>query len=181
MGDPKKLKRKYKTPNHPWQKARIEEEKILARDFGLKNKTEIWLMNSILKDFQERAKKLVANKGKQAQIEKEALVRKLISLGLLKPNAEIHDVLSVNIKDLMERRLQTIIVKKTFARTHKQARQFITHGHIFVGGKKINSPSYLITEEEKMLIEFRQSSPLNNSEHPERVVPQRKKKDDKTD
>ena len=32
MGDPKKLRKKYQTPAHPWNKTRIEEEKILVKE-----------------------------------------------------------------------------------------------------------------------------------------------------
>ncbi len=42
MGDPKFSRKKYETPNHPWQTARIKEEKDICKKYGLKNKTEIW-------------------------------------------------------------------------------------------------------------------------------------------
>ena len=35
MGDIKKLKKKYFTPRHPWNKKNIEEEAILVKEFGL--------------------------------------------------------------------------------------------------------------------------------------------------
>lgn len=170
MGDPKKLRKKYQTPSHPWQKARIEEEKILTREYGLKNKTEIWRMVSLLKEYHKLAKKLVALHTKQAEIEKKALISKLVTLGLLKPDAEIHNVLEINIKDVMERRLQTILVKKGLARTVRQSRQFITHGHIVVDGKKIDSPAYLVTQNELSTIKFNTNSNIADDNHPERVV-----------
>ena len=40
MGSPKKPRKKYSTPSHPWQKIRIEEEKELLKEYGLKNKKE---------------------------------------------------------------------------------------------------------------------------------------------
>ena len=40
MGDPRKLRKKYYPPSHPWQKIRIDEEKILMKDYGFKNKKE---------------------------------------------------------------------------------------------------------------------------------------------
>ena len=41
MGDPKRRKKKYSKPFHPWEKDRIEEEKQLMEEYGLKNKKEI--------------------------------------------------------------------------------------------------------------------------------------------
>ncbi len=41
MGDPKKIRKKYETPVHPWQKTRIVEEIALLKEYGLKNKKEI--------------------------------------------------------------------------------------------------------------------------------------------
>ena len=34
MGDPKKLRKKYEPPRHPWQASRIESEKILFKEYG---------------------------------------------------------------------------------------------------------------------------------------------------
>lgn len=180
MGDPKKLKKKYSTPYHPWEKARIDDEKKLLSSFGLKNKKEIWRMGSLLKKYQALAKKLVALKTKQAEIEKNNLLTKLQSYNLLKENADIHDVLDLKIADVLERRLQSILVKKGLARTPKQARQFITHGHVLVNGKRIDSPSYLVTVSELNTIEFNVNSSFIDEEHPERVVVEKIKKENET-
>ena len=42
MGDPKRLRRKYEPPRRPWEKIRIDEEKTLMEEYGLKNKKEVW-------------------------------------------------------------------------------------------------------------------------------------------
>ena len=34
----------------------------------------------------------------------------------------------------------------------KQARQFIIHGHVFVGNKKVTVPSYLVKKDEEATI-----------------------------
>ena len=41
MGDPKKIRKSYRTPSHPWQKQRIVEEDELLKTYGIKNKTHI--------------------------------------------------------------------------------------------------------------------------------------------
>ena len=42
MGDPKRLRKKYETPSHPWEEERIKRETELMKKYGLKNKREIW-------------------------------------------------------------------------------------------------------------------------------------------
>lgn len=57
---------------------------------------------------------------------------------------------------LLERRLDNLVYRLGFARTRFAARQFVTHGHILVDGKKVTIPSYqvgkgeIITLSEKM-------------------------------
>jgi small subunit ribosomal protein S4 len=170
MGDPRRLKPKYSGPRHPWNKARIEEEKKLKEEYGLKNKRELWKVNSKLKNFANQAKKLIAATGKQAELEKTQLINKLNSLGLIEKNAHMDDILSLTVRDLFDRRLQTIFCKKGYARSAKQARQFITHGHVRVNNKLIKAPSYLVKTAEEPLIKFLEKSSLSNSEHPERKI-----------
>jgi len=170
MGAPKKQRKKYSTPLHPWQKARIEEEAILLREYGLKNKTEIYKMRSLLKGFADQAKNLIASKTKQTEKEKIALLNKLSNLGLITKTGDIDDVLDLSINDIMDRRLQTLVYKKAKARSIKQARQLIVHEHINVGNKKITSPSYLVPVEEENSIDFVANSKLADAEHPERAV-----------
>ena len=169
MGDPRRLKSKYKGPVHPWQAARIEEEKVLLKEYGLKNKKELWKTNSKLKNFAAQAKKLIAARGPQAELEKKQLLQKLAKLGLVKQGAGLDDVLGITIKSLLERRLQTIVCRQKFARTMKQARQFVTHEHVFIGGKLVSNPSYLVPVEDEKTILFATTSSLSNPEHPERA------------
>lgn len=168
MGDPKKRRKNYSTPTHPWDGTRIEEERDITNEYGVKNKKEIHKMNSFLKRFSDDAKKLVALRTEQAEKEKQEMLHKLQSLGLLPATAQLADVLGLKLKDVMERRLQTQVLTRGMSRSVNQARQFITHRHITVGGKIITQPSYLITKEEEPTIGFVTSSSLSNPEHPER-------------
>lgn len=49
---------------------------------------------------------------------------------------------STFLGQLLELRLDNAVYRLTFARTHQQARQLVSHGHIFINGKKVNIPSY---------------------------------------
>ena len=149
MGDPKKQRKKFSTPSHPWQKERIESEKLLLKQYGLRRKYEIWKMDSILKKFLNRAKIIIGQKTLQSEIEKKQLLERLYSMGILKKDSKVENVLNLTLKDILERRLQTLVQRKNIAKTMMQAREFITHEHITVGGRKISSPSYLVMVKEE--------------------------------
>ena len=123
----------------------------------------------MLRNFTLQAKKLIAAKEIDAELRKKHLLQRLCSLGILKDEAQITDVLSINIRDILERRLQTIVFKKNMAKTIKQARQFVVHEHIMVGNKVIAAPSYLVKRDEEEEIRFSPNSPLAQPNHPEIV------------
>jgi small subunit ribosomal protein S4 len=168
MGDPKKQRKKYKTPMHPWQKSRIEEEAGLITEYGLASHKELWKMKTFIKNSSDIAKKLIVARGTQADIEKKQLISKLSKLGLLKEDATTNEVLNLKPKDVLERRLQTIVVRKGLANSFRQSRQLITHGHIAVNGQKQTAPSYLVEVAKENLIDFVLSSPFRSLDHPER-------------
>ncbi len=170
MGDPKQTRKKFSAPPHPWQKARIDEEKELTKEYGLKNKSEIWKIKTKAKNFAAQAKRLTAQDTAQSKKEEKQLLERLYRIGLLAKGADIADVLGLTIKDFMERRLQTIVFKKGLARGIKQARQFITHQHIAVNEKIVTSPSYIVLAAEEGSVSFIQKSALANEMHPERFV-----------
>ncbi len=170
MGDPKQTRKKFSAPPHPWQKARIDEEKELVKEYGLKNKSEVWKIRTKAKNFAAQAKRLTAQDTAQSKKEEKQLLERLSRIGLLAKGADIADVLGLTINDFMERRLQTIVFKKGLARGIKQARQFVTHHHIAVNGKIITSPSYIVLAAEESSVSFIQKSALANEMHPERVV-----------
>lgn len=171
MGDPRKIRSRLEGPSHPWQKERIEQEKELVQEYGLKNKSEIWRQMSNLKGFARQAKRLVAlRREPQSETEKTQLLTRLNKLGLLSKEAVLEDVLGLTIKDLLELRLQTLVCRKGFAKSMKQARQFIVHGHITINGKKVTAPSHIVPSEEVSTINFVATSALADAEHPERKV-----------
>ncbi|MFH0869962.1 MAG: 30S ribosomal protein S4 [archaeon] len=170
MGDPKKTRRKYDTPTHPWFRTRIEEEKKVLKEFGLKTKKDIWKMETILRGFKDQVKNLASRFDDQSKLEEQQLISRLNSLGLTNPGDQLDKVLGLELKDILNRRLQTLLVKKGLARSMKQSRQFITHGHVLVDKKKITFPSYLVGVKEEGLVEFVPTSSLFKEDHPERVI-----------
>jgi small subunit ribosomal protein S4 len=47
---------------------------------------------------------------------------------------------------LLERRLDTVVYRLKFVPTVFAARQFVSHGHVTVNGKRVNIPSYIVKE-----------------------------------
>jgi len=152
VGDPKKLARKFDTPRHPWQADRIKEEITLVREFGLSNKKEVWRTSSLVKNWRERAKKILRLTDERRKQAEDELFGMLLKLNILQKGAKLDDVLAITTPEVLERRLQTQIYKQSIANTVKQARQYIVHNKIFVNGKLINSPSYLVKKEDKLSI-----------------------------
>lgn len=179
MGDPKKFRKKYETPMHPWKKNVIEEEKQLKRDFGLNTQKEILIARTFLKKYKNIAKRLIAQKTAQGLKEKEQIIGKLQRLGFLPEGADLDKILNLSLNDVLNRRLQSVVTKKGLARTSRQARQFIIHRHIMIGNKEITSPSYLISVEEEALVGFKEKSTLASEDHPERVTVQKPKEEKK--
>ena len=63
-----------------------------------------------------------------------------------------------NLLKLLERRLDNVVYRLKMATTRTQARQIITHGHILVNGKKIYSPSFLVSPEDVVTLSQRVST-----------------------
>jgi small subunit ribosomal protein S4 len=142
----KRSRKKYERPLKIWDKEKILEDREIMKSFGLKKKMEIWRTEGFLRKFRRMARELEAKKDKEKE---KVLLRKLINLGVLNEGATLDDVLGLSLKNFLDRRLETIIFSKSLANSAKQSRQFITHGHVSIGGKKITYPSYLVLKNEE--------------------------------
>lgn len=178
MAYPGKKSKSYETPRHPWQEARMATEVQLVKAYGLRNKKEVWKAASMLRMYRSEARNLLANvaSGQEGGLEghyktqSEEILAKLIRYGIIKSDANIDDILSLKTENILERRLQTQVLRLGLARTVIQARQFITHGHIAINGRKATIPGMLVSKEDEMRIGYYGSSPLKSESHPERPV-----------
>ena len=169
MGDPKFPSKHYNTPSHPWQKTRIEQERTLTHQYGLKSKKEIWKADTKVREMRRQARKLTANANdKQAQKEKSLLLNKLSRLGMLEQGAALEDVLRMAPENILDRRLQTQVYLQGLASTVKQSRQLIIHGHISVEGAVNRVPGMIVTKNQEKNINYAPSSALNSDLHPVR-------------
>ncbi|MGI6029950.1 MAG: 30S ribosomal protein S4 [Eubacteriales bacterium] len=53
---------------------------------------------------------------------------------------------------LLERRLDNVVFRLGWANTRREARQIVNHGHILVNGKKVDIPSYLVSQDDVISI-----------------------------
>lgn len=170
MGDPKKQRKSYEAPRHPWRRDQLEVELHLMGEYGLRNKRELWRYKTMLSEIRGIARSLLGSTGEErSRLEREYL-SKLSRIGVLSESASIDEVLDLEIRDLLERRLQTVVFRRGLARTLHQARQLVSHGHISVAGKVVSVPGYIVKRDEEQKLKYFSYSPLAKTDHPVRKV-----------
>lgn len=157
----------YETPNHPFQGERIDEEHGLVGQYGLATKEELWRAQSELRSYRREARRLLGQVGEERS--SEAFVSRLQRIGILAQQETLGDVLSLDVTDVLERRLQTVAYRQGLANTMDQSRQFIKHGHITVDGRRVTVPSYTVTVNEEDSLGFDETSPIADDLHPARA------------
>jgi len=148
MGDPKRLNRLYDVPRMKWNKQRILSDRKIMDEYGLRTKKELWKAETEVKELRKRARLLLAGISDNFEIRKNEILGRLIKQGIFTKDHKIEDVLKLTLTDFLDRRLQTIVLRKGLALTPLQARQLIVHGHIAVNGRKRNIPGSLIKVDE---------------------------------
>lgn len=171
MGDPRKPRKTFQTPRHPWRKDQLEEELHLVGDYGLRNKKELRRHETDLSQIRGIARTLLGEEEeKRGPLERQYLTS-LARQGILPETAAVDNILDLNVKDLMERRLQTVVFRSGLAKSIYQARQFVIHGHVSVAGEIVTVPSYIVRKDQESRIAFHQTSALSNPQHPARAAP----------
>ncbi len=160
MGDPKLPRRVWRKPKRPLNYELKMEELKTVGTFGLRTKRELWKAHTELSRVRHQARSLLALR-EEVRVEKEPILMKsLARIGLVSSDATLDDVLNLNVNDLLSRRLQTIVSKKLGFKTPYQARQAVIHGHIMIGDRKIDIPSYTVTVGEEDGIHFAPESKI---------------------
>jgi small subunit ribosomal protein S4 len=159
MGDPKYPRRMWRKAKRPLNyELKMDELKTLGT-FGLRSKRELWKAHTELSRVRHQARSLLALR-QEIRLEKEPILMKSLSrIGLVSNESTLDDVLNLQVNDLLSRRLQTLVSRKFGFKTPYQARQAVIHGHIMIGDRKVDIPSYIVTLEEEKNIHF---SPESN-------------------
>lgn len=176
MGVPKFQRKKYDTPSHPWKGDRIQHDKEIVKKFGLGNKREIWKAQTRLREMRGQARQLVSRirnpSDAQGAREADLLLARLYRQGYTGEGASLNDVLGLDLERILNRRLQSQVYLKGLARSMKQARQFVVHGHIRIADRVVDVPSYIVRREEEDLLSFHPASPVADDDHPVRPKPE---------
>ena len=70
-----------------------------------------------------------------------------------------------NLMTILETRLDNVVFRLGFARTRKEARQTVRHGHITVNGKRVDIPSYRVKAGDKIAVapQFKDLLPIKEA------------------
>ncbi len=68
-------------------------------------------------------------------------------------NASKQRIVGLALLQLLETRLDTVFFRAGLTITQQQARQFITHGHVLVDGKKVTIPSFQVKPGTKVTLD----------------------------
>jgi ribosomal protein uS4 len=153
MGSPKKLRKGWSRPKKPFDRARLEYEAELKKEYGFKRKREIWKIKQKFKNIKRRARTILATHDEN---EKKVLMEKLQKYGIADKNASIDDVLNLSLEAFCNRRLQTVVLKKGMANTNGHARQIITHRKILIGETIVDMPNYMVSLEDEKKIKVKE-------------------------
>ena len=167
MGDPKRPKNTFKKPRRPWSADQLTQELQTVGTYGLRNKRELWKAQTELSRIRKQARALLALPHEVRHGKETELLKSLNRQGLVSDGATLDDVLNLKIEDLLERRLQSVIMRKGFVKTPHQARQAVVHGHIMINDRIVNIPSYIVRREEESGVAARPDSPYARMPSPQ--------------
>ncbi len=160
MGDPKYPRKAWRKPKRPLNYELKMEELQTLGTFGLRTKRELWKAHTELSRVRQQARSLLALTQKIRDEKEPILLKSLARIGLISNDATLDDVLNLKPTDLLARRLQTIVSNKLGFKTPYQARQAVIHGHIMVGDRKVDIPSYTVTVSEEDSVHFSPESKI---------------------
>jgi small subunit ribosomal protein S4 len=152
MGDPRKAKKSYTRPRSIWTSDQISSELYIVGSYGLRNKKELWKAQTEIARIRNQARSLLSLPIEVRQEKETKLLNYLSRFGLVTSSSTLDDILNLKIEDILERRLQTMVMKRSNLKSPYQARQIVVHGHVSIGNRKINLPGYLVKKDEELEI-----------------------------
>ena len=161
-------KKTSNTPRRPFEKEKLINELRLIGSYGLKNKREVWRLQLTLAKLRKAARVLLTlpEKDPRRLFEGEALIRRMVRMGMLKDSERKLDyVLGLTIAQFMERRLQTLVMKRKIAHSVHHARVMIRQKHIAVGKQMVNIPSFMVRVSSEQHIQLAATSTYKTGEN----------------
>lgn len=167
MGDPKLPRKVWRKPKRPLNYDLKMEELRTLGSFGLRTKKELWKAHTELSRVRNQARSLLALRQEVRAEREPILMSSLTRIGLVSGDATLDDVLNLQVTDLLARRLQTIVWKRLGFSSPYQARQAVVHGHIMLGDRIVNVPSYVVRPDEEPTIRISPTSTLTVKPKPQ--------------
>lgn len=72
--------------------------------------------------------------------------------GYVTKASKMEGIAGENLLSLLESRLDNVVYRLGFGRSRAQSRQLVSHGHFLVNGRKVDVPSYLVRNGDKVEI-----------------------------
>tara|TARA_E500000081_G_scaffold75618_1_gene77269 strand:- start:164 stop:742 length:579 start_codon:yes stop_codon:yes gene_type:complete len=72
--------------------------------------------------------------------------------GYVNKASKMEGIAGENLLSLLESRLDNVVFRLGFGRSRAQSRQLVSHGHFLVNGKKVDVPSFLVRNGDKVEI-----------------------------
>lgn len=72
-------------------------------------------------------------------------------------------ITGTNFLVFLERRLDNMVFRLGFATSRKEARQIVSHKHIMVNGKKVNTPSFIVKEGDEITVKHKDLPSVKNA------------------
>lgn len=137
-----------------WTSDQLSAELYLVGTYGLRNKRELWKAQTEVARLRNQARALLSLSAEARHDKETQLLNYLNRFGLVTEGATLDDILNLKIEDLLERRLQNIIMRKTGSKSPYFSRQLVVHKHVSIGNRFINLPGYLVerNEEQQILV-----------------------------
>lgn len=167
MGDhPKNSRKLWRKPKRPLNYDLLSEELFVLGTYGLKNKRELWKAHTQLSSIRSQARSILALTQEVRSMKEPTLLKSLARIGLIKQDSTLDDVLNLKVTDLLARRLQTIVQKKSNFKSPYLARQAVVHGHVLIGERVVNIPSYTVTVDEENMVSLAPGVELGKTRPP---------------
>jgi small subunit ribosomal protein S9e len=150
-------------PRRPFENERLSAELKLVGEYGLKNKRELYRVNLALSKIRKAARTLLTlpERDPRRLFQGNALMRRMTRYALLDESKQQLDyVLGLTVRDVLERRLQTLVFKSGLAKSVHHARILIRQRHICVGKQTVNVPSFMVRNDAQSQIGFKAKSPF---------------------
>ena len=160
MGDPRKLKKIYKPPRNPWVTEQLTRELNLLGVYGLRTKKELWKAQTMLSTVKKTARNMLSAPPEIRSVRESELLNSLTTLGLSSNDSTLDNILGLTVENILDRRLQSLVLKKGLANSIHHARQAIIHRHVVIGPRIVTIPSYLVKRNEEDSVSLREDSPI---------------------